>query len=145
MAFRFPLQKVVDLKSNQKAQAEWGLAKALARAREEEKALRELERNRQSLRDRLDESARKPVCAGELAEIERCIRLLDDRILSKRADLERALKAVDASRQHLVERTLDEKVWLRARERALERYRAFMLKKEQQEIDEIALLRAETN
>lgn len=145
MAFRFALQKVVDLKSNQKTQAEWLLAKALSKAREEEEALFELERNRRSLRERLDDSARAPVPAGELAELGRYIQHLDGQIRKKRDDLDRARKAVDASRQHLLERTLDEKVWLKAREKAFERYRAFMLKKEQQEIDEIAALRAETN
>lgn len=145
MAFRFSLQKVVDLKSNQKSQAEWMLSKALARQREEEETLARLEQDRTKLRDWLDNAARAPVPAGDLADLEQYIHHLDGLIRQKNGDLSRARKAVDDTRQHLMERTLDEKVWMKARERAFERYRAFVLKKEQQELDEMASIRAELN
>lgn len=145
MAFRFSLQKVVDLKSNQKSQAEWMLSRALAKQREEEEALARLERERSRVRARLGHSASRPVPAGDLAELESYIRHLDGVIQAKHADLARARQAVEESREHLKDRTIDEKVWLKAREKAFHRYRAFLLKKEQQEIDEIASLRAQPN
>ena len=145
MAFRFSLQKVVDLKSNQKSQAEWMLAKALARQQEEEQMLARLEQERRNLRERLDNSAQTPIPARELAELGRYIDHLDGVINRKRADVYRARKAVDDSRQHLLDRSIDEKVWLRAREKAFERHRAFVLKKEQHDIDEMASMRAESN
>jgi flagellar FliJ protein len=145
MAFRFSLQRVLDLKSNQKSQAEWMLARALARKQEEEQMLDRLELERRKLRERLDHSAQMPIPAGELAELGRYIDHLDGMINRKRADVDRARKAVDDSRQHLLDRSIDEKVWLKAREKAFERYRAFVLKKEQSDIDEMASMRAESN
>jgi len=145
MRFRFSLQKVVDLKSNQKSQAEWMLAKALARKQVEEQMLDRLEQERRKLRERLDHSAQAPIPAGELAELGRYIDHLDGMIDRKRADVDRARKAVDDSRQHLLDRSVDEKVWLKAREKAFERHRAFVLKMEQQDIDEMAAMRADSH
>lgn len=145
MAFRFSLQKVVDLKTSQKSQAEWMLARALARQRDEEEALRKLQQDRNRLREWLDNAAHRPVPAGDIAEMGEYISHLDGLIEQKTGDLAKARQAVDQSRDHLKDRALDEKVWLKARENAHDRYRAFVNKKEQQEIDEIAALRAQPN
>lgn len=145
MAFRFSLQKVVDLKSSQKSQAEWMLARALARQREEEQALRKLQQDRNRLRDWLDNAAHRPVPAGDLAELGEYIKHMDHLIEQKTGDLSEARQAVDESRLHLTDRAVDEKVWLKAREKAFDRYRDFVRKKEQHEIDEIASLRAQPN
>lgn len=145
MAFRFSLQKVVDLKTSQKSQAEWMLSRALARQREEEEALLELERSAGSLREQLGRSVQQKAPAGELAEMGRYLRHLDELIARKTVDLEQARLQTEQSRQHLTDRAKDEKVWQKARERAFDQYRSFMLKKEQQEIDEIASTRTGTN
>ena len=121
------------------------LARALARQRDEEEALRKLQQDRNRLRDWLQAAAHRPVPAGNIAEVGEYIKHMDNLIEKKTRELDEARQAVDRSRLHLKDRALDQGGRCRRPEEAHDRYRAFMNKKEQQEISEIAALRAQPN
>lgn len=61
MKFRFPLQKIVDLKGNEKTQAEWLLSQALSKLRDEEQFLQELNDEISRQQERLSRSSENPI------------------------------------------------------------------------------------
>ena len=141
MAFRFSLQKIVDLKGNQKTQAEWMLSEAIGRLRQEELSLNQLLHERNAQQERLSESAEHPTPVAELRFLQQYNDHLDTLIEKKHIDLSAAQSNVDRNQKVLLDKTLDEKVWLKAREKAFGRFNEEMLKKEQEELDEIASVR----
>ena len=141
MRFRYPLQKIVDLKGNQKTQAEWMLSEAVAKLREEELGLNALLQEQQTLQERLRKSAEQPLPIVELQALQTYIDYIGQQIERKLLDVAAAQQHVHYKQQQLLERTLDEKVWLKSREKAYHHFVALESKKEQAELDEIAIVR----
>ncbi|MFC6552949.1 flagellar export protein FliJ [Cohnella cellulosilytica] len=136
------MQKIVDLKGSEKSMAEWEYAASLGKLRTEEERLRKLHEERRGLEEDLLSTAKRPTPLTELLATERYIQVVDDRI---RRQHEGVLSAEDQVRKRqgqLTDKMVDEKVWLNARDRALERFRQDRLAKEQNELDEIAIVRA---
>jgi len=137
MRFRFSLQKVVDLKGNQKTQAEWMLSEAIGKLREEQLSLAELHQEKQTSQEQLRLSAAQPTAIVQLQLLQQYIDHLENLIERKNADLAAAQMNVDGKQQVLLEKTIDEKVWLKAREKAYVQFQAFSQKKEQEQLDEM--------
>jgi len=142
MSFRYPLQKIVDLKGSEKSMAEWEYASSLGELRKEEEHLEKLREERRSLEHALMSAADKPTPLTRLMETQRYIEIVDDRIRKQREGVRSAEVLVRKRQGHLTDKMVDEKVWLNARDRALERFRSERLAKEQNELDEIAIVRA---
>lgn len=142
MRFRYSLQKILDLKHNEKKQAEWLLSDALDRLRKEEHSLAELENIRKTLQDMMQQAASRSVPVHELQNIQEYLHHIDRKIREKHEDVERAQGNVQLRRQGLAEKMKEEKVWNRAREHAYERFLLQLRRKEQQELDEMAATRA---
>lgn len=141
MRFRYPLQKIVDLKSSEKSMAEWAYAAALGRLRQEEETLGALLAEREAVEAQLLRTASVRVTLAELASIQHYLDALDGRIRRQRQRVETAEAQAQLKRSGLVEKSVDEKVWLNTREKALEAYKHDWLKKQQNELDEIAMVR----
>lgn len=141
MRFRYPLQKVVDLKNNEKTQAEWLLSQAIELLRREEASLQELQSMQASLQDRLVAAASDSSSVSELQSLQQYIDHLELLISRKLNDVGAAQGHVVAKREGLTAKMLEEKVWLKAREKAYMAFLDYARKKEQQEIDEIAAVR----
>jgi len=141
MRFRYKLQKIVDLKSNQKAQAEWMLSMAMSKMKLEEQSLEELERTRQSLTDSMQEAALATVSAAELAMLQSYLQHIDLLIQRKVQQLNLARLEVAERSDQLVARMKDEKIWHKARERSLSAFRADFNRREQAILDEMASVR----
>jgi len=141
MRFRYPLQKIVDLKSSEKSMAEWAYAAALGRLRQEEDAMNALLDERQSVEARLVQAASVRVTLAELASMQDYLDVLDRRIQRQKQKIADAQAHVAAKRSGLVEKSVDEKVWLNTREKAYEIFKHDWLKKQQNELDEIAMVR----
>lgn len=142
MSFRYPLQKIVDLKGSEKSMAEWEYAASLGKLRTEEERLRELHEERRGLEDELLDAARRPTPLTELMATERYMQVVDARIRRQDEGVRAAEDQVRKRQGQLTDKMVDEKVWLNARDRALERFRRDRLAKEQNELDEIAIVRA---
>jgi len=142
MSFRYPLQKIVDLKGSQKSMAEWEYAAALGKLRSEEERLRHLNNERRDMELSLQEISQKPTPLTRLLTMQRYIEILDERIRLQLEGVASAELLVRKRQGHLTDKMVDEKVWLNARDRALERFRSDRLSKEQNELDEIAIVRA---
>lgn len=142
MSFRYHLQKIVDLKGSEKSMAEWEYAASLGKLRKEEEQLENLNEERRGLEQALHETSVKPTPLTELLIFQRYIETVDKRIVRQHEGVRTAEVQVRKRQGHLTDKMVDEKVWLNARDRALERFRSERLAKEQNELDEIAIVRA---
>ncbi len=146
MRFQYSLQKIVDLKSNEKTQAEWMLSKAIGRLREEEASLSHLHAEKHSLQDELISASRHRAKISELLMMQHYLQHLERQIDEQLKEVQTAQTDVAHKQEKLTLKMLEERVWTKAKEKAYEKYRHVMTKKEQSELDEIAALRhANTN
>ncbi|MFD0711272.1 flagellar export protein FliJ [Paenibacillus sp. GCM10027626] len=139
--FQYTYQKIVDLKSSEKTQAEWLLSSAIGKLQAEELSLEQLRQEQRQWMEKLHESSAKVVSLSEIRVLQLYLEYLEHTIASKLADVRRAQYEVENSRTHLTLKMKDEKVWQKSKDRALERYRSVMLIKEQNELDEMATVR----
>jgi flagellar FliJ protein len=142
MSFRYPLQKIVDLKGSQKSMAEWEYAASLGKLRQEEERLQDLRQERDEIGQALQETSERPTPLAHLTMMQRYMDTLDERIRQQHEGVKSAEVQVRMRQGHLTDRMVDEKVWVNARERARERFRNESLAKEQNELDEIAIVRS---
>jgi len=140
-SFHYSFQKVVDLKSSQKTQAEWMLSSALGALSAEEKSLHELRDTKQEWEDRLQAASQRAVPLAELQIIGQYLDYLQACIESKLLDVKKAERVVEQNRSKLADRMKDEKVWLKAKDHAMDRFRQALQLKEQNELDEMATVR----
>lgn len=145
MKFRYAFQKIVDLKSNEKTQAEWMLSMAIGKLQAEEKSLGELMEMRDRMLDAQEEAALRSAPVAEIRNIQSYADYLDDCILKKRQDIRVAHVNVNQKQEQLTVRMLDEKVWLKAREKSKDKFRQESLLREQNELDEMATVRFAMN
>lgn len=117
------------------------LSNALGVLTAEEKSLEQLHQARIEWEQKLQEAAQNAVPLSELQTIQQYLDFLLGRIASKMKDVNVARTAVEHSRMALADKMKDEKVWLKAKDHALERFRYAMQIKEQNELDEMATVR----
>lgn len=144
MRFKYTFQKIVDLKSNEKTQAEWVLSGAIGHLREEEENLSTLFSEKSSVETELVSTARQTT-ASELMGYQYYLDHLNNRIRSKTADVRLAEKNVVEKRGILSSKMVEEKVWDQARNKAYLLHQATALKKEQDVLDEMATMRHKAN
>jgi flagellar FliJ protein len=142
MSFRYPLQKIVDLKGSQKSMAEWEYAASLGKLRQEEERLENLHLERKEMGQALQETSEKPTTMARLTMLQSYIDILEDRIRLQNEGVRSAEVQVRIRQGHLTDKMVDEKVWVNAKDRAFERFRSERLAKEQNELDEIAIVRS---
>jgi len=142
MKFHYSFQKVLDVKTNEKKQAESMLAEAIGMLAEAERALAELEAERERTLARLHEEAlRGQTMAGLIAGQEYAAHL-DDAIARAARRLKEAEKYAEEVRAVLLERSVEEKVWQKAKEKAYENFRVQAERLLQNELDDIATVRS---
>lgn len=141
MKFRYPLQKLVDLKSNEKEQAEWLLSEAIVVLNEEQEAMRRLEDERSQAMTLMENAALSSSAVARMQQLQQYVQHTERQIQLKTGDVSRAQSEVDERRQRLSGKMKEEQVWNKAREKARLQFAALMLKKEQEELDEMALNR----
>ncbi|MFC4812386.1 flagellar export protein FliJ [Paenibacillus sp. GCM10023250] len=139
--FQYAYQKIVDLKTSEKSQAEWQLSVVVGKLTQAEQSLLQLQAERAVWSEKLQNASLRAVSLSEIMTIQTYIDFLDDGILRKIGDVRQAESAVEAGRKTLSDRMVDEKVWLKTKEHARQRFMAEMAAKEQHELDELASVR----
>jgi flagellar FliJ protein len=139
--YHYPYQKIVDLKTSEKTQAEWMLSAAIGRLQEEELSLEQLESEQALWLDKLQSASSQIISLSELQLIQTYLGYLDTRISKKNDEVRYAKKDVEHKQSGLSNKLMDEKVWLKAKEQALGRFVIEMQTKEQNELDEMATVR----
>lgn len=141
MRFHYTFQKVVDLKGNEKTQAEWMLSSALGELQAQEKSLDELMNQRSALMSSLQSAAQQKTPLSKLREMQDYADYLDRCIARKQSDISRAHVEVQSKQNNLSTKVLDEKVWLKAKDKAQTAFLQNMSLREQNELDEMATVR----
>jgi flagellar FliJ protein len=139
------LQKIVDLKGSEKSLAEWEYAAAMNRLREEEEKLGRIREERRHIEERIGQAAADRVTLSELMTLQSYLDVLNARIERQSENVAAAASRVREQQGKLAEKTVEEKVWLKAREKAREAYQYIWMVKQQNELDEIAAVRAASN
>mgnify|MGYP001156496056 CR=1 FL=1 len=142
MKFHYPLQKIVDLKGSEKSMAEWEYAASLGKLKAEEETLASLTRDLEQLVQALSEQTKRPTSLFEIQRMQEYIGWLEQRIRHQREGVRKAKEAARLRQRKLADRTVDEKVWLNARDRAKELFVQQALANEQNTLDEMAVMRA---
>lgn len=141
MRFHYTFQKVVDLKGNEKTQAEWMLSSALGELQAQERSLDELTYQRSTLMLSLQNAAEQKTPMAKIREMQEYVEYLDHCIARKHSDINRAHQEVQRKQDQLSTKVLDEKVWLKARDKAETLFQQNMILREQNELDEMATVR----
>ncbi|WP_405172378.1 flagellar export protein FliJ [Paenibacillus sp. FSL H8-0280] len=141
MKFRYHFQKVVDLKSNEKTQAEWMLSTAIGKLQTEEEHLIQLLNDRNNLIGIIQSATENTASVNSLQEMQRYVHHLDECISRKNNDVKHAQVNVQRNQTFLNGKMVDEKVWLGARDKAKIKFQQEMLLREQNDLDEMATVR----
>jgi flagellar FliJ protein len=142
MKFQYKLQKVLDFKTNEKKQAEHLLSRSIGEMARLEREHADLLSEKLRVQEELAEQAGIKRTAAEMLSLQYYVDALDERIRMVKRKMALAERQVEEHRSQLKERTVEEKVWLKAREKAYELYRAEAGKRAQAETDEMALMRS---
>lgn len=141
MKFNYNFQKVVDLKGNERTQAEWMLSSALGELEAQEKSLAELMEQRNEMLLQLQAAAEQCSSMNKIRELQDYVDFLENCIVRKHQQINAAHQEVVRKQDELNEKALDEKVWLKAREKALSLFQHNMNLREQNDLDEMATVR----
>ncbi|AOZ94221.1 flagellar export protein FliJ [Paenibacillus crassostreae] len=145
MIFNYTFQNIVNLKGNERTQAEWMLSSALVKLQEEEQTLIELEKFRNDTTEQLLLKIENSASIVKIQELQTYLEYLEQCIVRKNSDVRKANVAVRKSQNHLSDKMLDEKVWLKSRDKAKDKFQHETLLREQNELDEIATVRFAMN
>jgi flagellar FliJ protein len=118
LRFQYSLQKIVDLKANEKTQAEWILSHALGVLQEEELTLHSLHSEKSEIHAELNSAIGISANISQLLTYQNYMTHLDHRITKKLKDVERAEQNVLHKKGHLSEKMIEEKVWSKAKDKA---------------------------
>lgn len=141
MRFNYSFQKVVDLKGNEKTQAEWVLSTALGELQAHEQCLNDLMVQRSEVLISLQSSAEQKTSMTKIRELQDYVDYLDVCIARKHSDIIYSNQEVQHKQNQLSTKVLDEKVWLKAKDKAQDLFQQSMNLREQNELDEIATVR----
>lgn len=141
MKFQYPLQKILDLKNNERTQAEWMLSAALTELNTEQKQLDDLLKSKEQLGRILTEASLSSAKISEIVNIQQYISFVDRQIEAKDEDVKIAKHRVNHRKTQLNDKLVDEKIWDKAKEKAYSVHRAFVQKKEQEQLDDFATMR----
>ncbi|GIP36812.1 hypothetical protein J31TS4_00920 [Paenibacillus sp. J31TS4] len=141
MKFRYAFQKIVDLKTSEKTQAEWTFTTSVGVLRDEEASLATLFSEKKELQQHLQEEAGQTTTVSQLLLYQSYLDHIEAKIREKNRDVRQARQTVDANQQVLNAKLLEEKVWATARDKAKEVHVAEVLRQEQAALDEIASVR----
>lgn len=141
MRFRYHLQKIVDLKSSEKEQAEWVLSDAMSRLKLEEQSLEQLYETRRKVEQTVSEAIASRTSAAELSMLQDYLQHIDHLIDNRREAVQQVKQEVAVKSEQLVNKMKDEKKWLKVRERSYAAFRAEFFRQEQIVLDEIAAVR----
>ena len=145
MIFHYAFQNIVNLKGNEKTQAEWILSNAIAKLQEEENILQEFENMRHEMTNQLQMEIENSAPAVKVQAIQTYVEHLEQCIVRKHGDVQKANVVVRKSQSHLTDKMLDEKVGMKSREKAKDKFQYETLLREQNELDEIATVRFAMN
>lgn len=145
MAYIFRLETLLVYRRNLEEQAQLALAQEVQTLLDHQGYLADLHDTRQRIAEDFEERKKKSMSASMFAFCMDSIRRKEREIQAQQAVIEDQQAVVDKFRAKLSERVKDRKVIEKAKEKDYRKYQQEQLRKEQNEGDEQAILRAGRN
>lgn len=141
MRFTYPFQKIVDLKLNEKKLAESVLSQAVGVLASKEQQLSSVQAEKLRVQEQLAVGAGTSLSVSELTMKQQYVNFLEERIRTTQTEVRSAEHQVETRRVELSEKTIDQKVWMKAREKAFLSHQHEVGKRTQNELDDIVSAR----
>ncbi|WP_248926373.1 flagellar export protein FliJ [Paenibacillus hamazuiensis] len=138
MRFQYAFQKIVDLKNNERTQAEWVLSQAIGQLNSEKESLASLHSAKEEMQQELFAVTAGKTTISQLKLLQHYVDHIDQQIVLKNEHVEQAQKVVLTKQEHLTDKMVEEKVWNKAKEKAFRNFTEKLMKQEQQALDEMA-------
>ncbi|RJG22292.1 flagellar export protein FliJ [Paenibacillus thiaminolyticus] len=139
--FQYALQKVLDLKTNEKKQAEWILSEAVGDLMTKESQLQQCTADLLHAREELQRHVDARASASSLQVWQQYIAYMESQVDLANERVSAAEANVQNKQGELAVRMTDEKVWTKAREKAEAQFNQQLAAWEQNELDELATVR----
>jgi len=140
MSYRFPLQRVLDVKEKEKQQAQQELGSSLKKQHDAEEQMSMLSEKREAVQHRMLQP-NKGCKASHLHEHQRYISHLDQQIVQLQGYLQETRIEVEQKQGILIEKSKEERVWQTWKQELFIRYQQEASKQEQEMLDEMASIR----
>lgn len=141
MKFRYVYEQIVNLKVNETNQARWKLSTALSQYEQEQNVLQALLKQKDELQSHIHKQTLSGASVTELQSLYAYLEFLENSIRSQSDNVSHAANQVKDTKQTLQHRMIDEKKWNKSKEKAYRSFLSEFYKKEQEELDEMALQR----
>ncbi|OGX68146.1 MAG: flagellar export protein FliJ [Paenibacillus sp. RIFOXYA1_FULL_44_5] len=138
MKFEYPLQKLLELKKNEKTQAQWHLSHSIGVLHQEMESLQNLAEHKNLLDEQMLLVSEKRVQVSEMVSIQEYRQHLASQISQKSLEVQSAEAEVNKRQDIVKKKMVEEKVWDKARDIAYQKYLQVLNKKQQEELDEMA-------
>lgn len=140
MSYRFPLQRVLDVKEKEKQQAQQELGSSLKKQQDTEEQMFLLSQKRERVQASMLQP-NKGCKASQLHEHQRYISFLDQQMLQLKTHLQQTKIEVEQKQGILIEKSKEERVWQSWKQELFVRYQQEASKQEQEMLDEMASIR----
>ncbi|GAB7388219.1 hypothetical protein BSNK01_20560 [Bacillaceae bacterium] len=139
-AYRFPMQRILDLKVKEKEKAQLEYGNALQKWRAEENRLRQLQAQIRALQEeRCNRTSRTKI--SELRDYEGYLHYLEELARQQQRRLKQTERELENRQNALLDKTREVKMWQRWQERWKANWQYQREKKEQAALDETATVR----
>ncbi|WP_255436011.1 flagellar export protein FliJ [Pseudalkalibacillus hwajinpoensis] len=141
-AFQFPFQRILDVKENEKAQAQLEMAEVLKVQVDLERAISSLEQEIYSMRGRLEQRQLDGLSITELLRGEEHIAYLERQIQEQKNQLKLINIQLSSQQDALAAKVKEEKTWQSIKETRKEEFHRDLQILEQNELDDLNTVRA---
>lgn len=137
--FQFSMQKVLDIKEKKREQEEWNFAKILNQLDQEKKFLEELIYKKQTLQEEMFADLQsKGNTMIEINQKNSFLEHLETQIVLQRKAINSLEDELRKKQKEVIDLKIDEKKWLKLKEKKYEKYLYESNQLEQIELDDIA-------
>ena len=140
MSYRFPLQRVLDVKEKEKQQAQQELGVSLQKQHDTEEQMIAISEKRIDTQSRMLVQNRG-FKASQLHEHQRYISYLDGQMIQLQSNLQQTIIEVEKKQGVLIAKSREERVWQSWKQELFFRHQQEALKQEQEMLDEMASIR----
>ncbi|MFK3961011.1 flagellar export protein FliJ [Pseudalkalibacillus hwajinpoensis] len=140
--FQFPFQRILDVKENEKSQAQLEMAESLKVQVDLERSVSSLEQQIYAMRLRLEQRQLDGLSITDLLKEEEHIAYLERQLQQKKNELMQAENQVSEQKDTLASKVKEEKTWQSIKETRKEEFQRDMQILEQNELDDLTTVRA---
>jgi flagellar FliJ protein len=138
MIYTFPLQKILDLKTNQTSQAKWLLQSANQHLKIEEQHLNGMIEVRRDVEHQIEQLYSNGSQVSQFVVLNDYLNHVDSTIHHQNQQVKQAETKVNSCREDLTQLQQQEKMWNKLKEKRVRQHLVELRREEQKNLDEIS-------